>query len=365
MTNTDDQLCGLRAICLGKAYVDKENYEFARDSRNSFQTRKAYELAFKLNININEPIGFDKIKQVELYLENYQIIILNGNNANEFDYVGPVKPKQIVLYLKDNHYDFVKSLPAFFNKSYFCFQCYKGYSVYEHHPCNEVCKKCRNRNCGMSSDNIQVKCDFRGVYCKSNNCLMTHRLKVCGKIPKCEHCSSFKVNQHVCQGKWCVFCKTEVNYDHQCYILTENENSEINKSCVKTTLGYIFFDYEAMQTDAGHKVNLVCARKICLNCINSIECVLECGNFSWKTNNEFCEWLFAKNNANFIAIAHNMKSYDGYFILNYIVQNILPGEKLPEVLLTGSKILVIRFSKVIIKDSINLLNLQKHSIYTN
>ena len=110
-----------------------------------------------------------------------------------------------------------------------------------------------------------------------------------------------------------------------------------------------------MQTDAGHKVNLVCARKICLNCINSIECVLECGNFSWKTNNEICEWLFAKNNANFIAIAHNMKSYDGYFILNYIVQNILPGEKLPEVLLTGSKILEIRFSKVIIKDSINFI----------
>ena len=49
-----------------------------------------------------------------------------------------------------------------------------------------------------------------------------------------------------------------------------DENSEINKSCVKTTLGYIFFDYEAMQTDAAH--NLVCARKICLNCINSNEC---------------------------------------------------------------------------------------------
>ena len=36
-----------------------------------------------------------------------------------------------------------------------------------------------------------------------------------------------------------------------------------------------------------------------------------------------------------------MKSYDGYFILNYIVSNVKPGEKVPEVLLNGGKILFI------------------------
>ena len=74
-----------------------------------------------------------------------------------------------------------------------------------------------------------------------------------------------------------------------------------------------------MQTKNGHIVNLVCVRKICLNCIQNNECVLKCGDFVWKTNNEFCEWLFSPINAHFTAIAHNMKSNDGYFVLNYIV----------------------------------------------
>ena len=87
------------------------------------------------------------------------------------------------------------------------------------------------------------------------------------KIPKCELCSSFKLKQHVCQGKWCIYCKTEVDLEHQCFILTEDKNSKINKNNIKSTSGYIFFDYEAMQDISGHIVNLFCARKVRLNCI--------------------------------------------------------------------------------------------------
>lgn len=327
------------------AYVDNKDYDSIRNPRNNLQNIKAYELAFKLNININHPLGYDEISRVENYLKQYQILILNGDNANEFDYIGPVKEKKIVLYLKDNHYDFVKSLPAFFDKYYFCYKCLKGYSVYENHPCNEVCKKCKDKNC--SNENKFVKCDFCGVLCKSNECLMNHRLKICGKIPKCKVCSSFKVRQHACKGKWCVY--------HLCYILTEEVNLKINKYSLKTTLGYIFFDYEAVQTDKGHEVNLVYARKICMNCLKNNKCESDCGDFVWKSNNEFCDWLFSKINKNFTAIAHNMKSYDGYFIINYIVSNLIPSEKLPEVLLSGSKILVIRFAHVTVKDSINFM----------
>jgi hypothetical protein len=50
-----------------------------------------------------------------------------------------------------------------------------------------------------------------------------------------------------------------------------------------------------------------------------------------------------------------MRSYDGYFIMNFIVSNVLPGEKLPEIVLHGSKILVIYFANVTIKDSINFI----------
>jgi hypothetical protein len=43
-----------------------------------------------------------------------------------------------------------------------------------------------------------------------------------------------------------------------------------------------------MQTSAGHKVNLVCASKICISCCNNENCELKlCCDFYWKTNEEF------------------------------------------------------------------------------
>ncbi len=44
-----------------------------------------------------------------------------------------------------------------------------------------------------------------------------------------------------------------------------------------------------------------------------------------------------------------------FFILNYLVSNIIPSEKLPEILLNGSKVLVIKFGSITIKDSINFI----------
>ena len=92
-----------------------------------------------------------------------------------------------------------------------------------------------------------------------------------------------------------------------------------------------------------------------MDCLNGISCSIKCGDYVWYTNNDFCNWLFSDKNKNLIALAHNMKSYDGYFILNYIVSNFLPAHRLPEVLLNGSKVLLIKFSNVTIKDSINFI----------
>ena len=44
---------------------------------------------------------------------------------------------------------------------------------------------------------------------------------------------------------------------------------------------------------------------------------------------------------NTVQIAHNLKGYDGVFILKYLLENLLPCESTPEVILTGCKILAI------------------------
>ncbi len=82
-----------------------------------------------------------------------------------------------------------------------------------------------------------------------------------------------------------------------------------------------------------------------------------CGNFFWRTNQEFFDWLFQYTNFHFTAFAHIMKSYDGYFFLNYIViiSNMRPTEKVPDVLLNDGKILLIKLDNITIKDGINFI----------
>ena len=93
--------------------------------------------------------------------------------------------------------------------------------------------------------------------------------------------------------------------------------------------GYIFFDYECMHVNNKHEVNLVVAHRVCIECVNKNQCPKTmCKNYVFYNNNDFGNWLF--RTTNFIAIAHNMKSYDGYLIINCIVNNFLPTDSIPE-----------------------------------
>jgi len=61
--------------------------------------------------------------------------------------------------------------------------------------------------------------------------------------------------------------------------------------------------------------------------------------FVFKNNEDFGNWIFNSKNKFFIAIAHIMKSHDGFFIMEYIIKNLLPTDNVPEILLNGSKLL--------------------------
>ena len=106
-----------------------------------------------------------------------------------------------------------------------------------------------------------------------------------------------------------------------------------------------------------HEPNLIVSTRLCVECVNKTNfCDGElCKTYVFYNNNEFGSWLFHSRNKNFIAVAHNMKSYDGFFIMRFIINNLLPTDNLPEILLNGSKLLVIKFNGVKIIDSINFI----------
>lgn len=70
--------------------------------------------------------------------------------------------------------------------------------------------------------------------------------------------------------------------------------------------------------------------------------------------NEFGRWLFSPPNKDYTALAHNMKGYDGYFLLEYLVTNSI----VPHIIYSGSKLMYIHVAKQLnikILDSYNFL----------
>ena len=63
----------------------------------------------------------------------------------------------------------------------------------------------------------------------------------------------------------------------------------------------------------------------------------------------FCNWLF--NQKNYIALAHNLKGYDGIFVMNYLLNHLKPGTQPPSVLNQGNKILTLQYNDVKLVDS--------------
>ena len=112
-----------------------------------------------------------------------------------------------------------------------------------------------------------------------------------------------------------------------------------------------------------HIPNLVIAKKICSKCVEvwksnnkSVKCSSDCGIFNFNDNNSFCEWLFKQEE--YIALAHNL-FYDGFFVMKYIVENLLPVESTKglNILVNGGKLLCIQFRGVKIIDSYNFIPL--------
>ena len=92
------------------------------------QTRLAYDLHEKAGVP-NGKCGLNEVKQFQTYLSDYQINIVSKEHQNSTLYSGPENEKRIYLFLHDNHYDVITSMPAFFSRKWYCHTCKK---VYDH-----------------------------------------------------------------------------------------------------------------------------------------------------------------------------------------------------------------------------------------
>ena len=162
----------------------------------------------------------------------------------------------------------------------------------------------------------------------------------------------------------------------------------IKQRKTRTSLSIFFFDFETTQEDQvqcedgyqpdeqqtcmnckkkrcgsfEHIPNHCVAQRVCLSCMHQplnehTGCNI-CGKHQHKfggrnTRDEFCKWLFSKENNNAIVMAHNFRAFDSWFVLSYLHENNVK----PNIISNGAKNMCIQVEECNIKmiDSLNFL----------
>lgn len=344
-------MCAIRSVLIAKAYVDDSRDKTDFVKLNSVRLEEeTHKVARKLDL-FRKPCSLKEIALIEKYFRHYRICVFDKQTCI---YKGVSNKKNIYLLFSNNHYNAITNIKAYFSADYFCHDCLKPFKAVGKHKCDNMCQICNHPKCFLVQS---IKCSYCSVFAKSEKCLRFHQENFCKVLKKCEVCDGFKSTNHVCiDEKFCFNCKQSVKSDHLCFVKTEEEKNERKKTTNNSKLfGYIFFDYESTQEYVQHKANLICAIKLCLKCIEKSdgECPQGCGKHEFDSNISFCDWLF--NQRHFVAIAHNMKGYDGVFIMNYLISHILPKDKKPTIIVQGTKILSIHFRHVKIIDSFSFI----------
>ncbi|KAG8170641.1 hypothetical protein JTE90_011559 [Oedothorax gibbosus] len=156
---------------------------------------------------------------------------------------------------------------------------------------------------------------------------------MCCKVIERRKCP---MDRHICDTTQCQGCKAFVSPGHLCYLprIATKQPSE----------NLLFFVFETQQDTGIHFVNYAVTQYH-----DGQEFVFRGAD----ALNQFCCFLFDARHKGFTAIAHNMKGFDGQFILRWLLER---GHE-PSVIPQGSKLMCVDFSPLSIKliDSFNFL----------
>jgi hypothetical protein len=368
---TLDGICLLRAIVIGIAFQEGDKKEFRKIVKSkNYQTLKAQEFGKAIGMkNVNKiatPLGVRVIKLAQKYLaEKYRLVLISRSFENRIVYDGKNNKTPFVLYeglvqeqagaVSYKHYYFVKSIKAFFCRSYFCWQCLKSYSnLYSHsRKCidNTFCYSCFSKNCQKSD------ADDKKIYCKECNrtfpnttCFANHLGSVCKKLTKCKQCERFvKGNQHKCNVSFCSNCKTSHELDGWCYM-----KKFVPKT--KRTSCMCFFDCETVINEDGfHEVITIVSQTVCSECKHLLEDSIECTKCHHRTRvfdsnkplQEFILYVFSllkDGFSNITLVAHNFSSFDGILFISTLLEM---GHLPDSIILNGRSIKYLTIGKKI------------------
>ena len=338
INNTDD-LCCARAIVTMRAHCHKNdgvdghrNWENLK-SGQPVQEKLAKELHQQARVP-EGPCGIPELHQFQQTLgPQYQLLVMSRMHPFLLIFKGPPAPHQIRLLKSNEHFDGVTSFSAFVDRSYFCLDCGKGFNTNDkaHHPCKgKRCSSCARFNCpdyvlGTQPTQHCTHCNtkFFGPSCKGHH----FDTKQCQSHKTCQNCQAqymvIKGKRHCCEYAKCAVCKQFVSINHhKCYIQPvveeQPEPTEEGGGCMVAPPPplMIYADIEASQNEENVFVpNLLCyatAEEEDIHALDGEDCVLQ----FLQNLDDLTEVPESDKMREIIVVFHNLKGYDGLFLIH-------------------------------------------------
>ena len=255
-----------------------------------------------------------------------------------FIFKGPAAPHQIRLLKSNDHLDGCTSFPAFVNRSYYFVDCERGFNTNDR--TNHTCQGRRCSACGRFDCQDYVRgtyptdycslchCKFYGGYCKRHH----EVTKQCQSVKTCLKCQAqYTVvpnRRHQCGHAKCPVCQEWMPIqDHRCYIQPvvedeESEPTEEGEGCMVAPPPplFVYADFEAMQNAEGVFVaNLLCyssSEETTIDVLDGEDCALQ---FLLDLD-DLTEVPDREDERTILVVFHNLKGFDGMFILHELYQ---------------------------------------------
>ena len=393
--------CLAMALCLCRerkkldaGVINKQAFHDYKCKKTKRLEQEARWLYLQVKDGLHQPTTFRDLATFERILEaNIIVVASEDDNAVVWPSKGIKDQRPIyAIYMMHSysvdvthHFHAIFDLPAALGHDFFCNACLTAHSVRSYHDCLYFCVRCKTAKC-RETFRPEVRCDDCGIDFNNRVCFQEHVKTQCLKYVKCRSCHKTMERRkpHVCHGRVCFTCSKTVTKgdNHLCYV-----RAVLPKKVRKK---FVFFDFETRTDECKHHVvNYAVAQKVCEKCIDRpseddgpCDCGRRCescdkvSSNKWKQNyvkppcertcgdrtfhfsgddviDQFCIWLFAPQNKDTIAVAHNMKAYDGVFVYDYLLKN---GYDV-EVIINGSKFMRIHVKdyRITFLDSCNFL----------
>ena len=375
-----DELCCARAIVTMRAWVHREErprfdspIHPGRDWCNCRDgLPRQGDLARELHRDAGVPEGPCGIPEVAKFQEfltpHYQIKVVNRMKHFGVIYRGPDAPHILYLLKSNDHYEGCTTMTGFVNRSYWCDVCDKGFdhNNAQKHPCDgRTCRSCDRKPPEPCPDYNRLAkptliCPACHLSFFGPNCLEHHR-RTCGKTKKCLACRAvYKVDRkhpHKCGVAECYCCHQFVDIrTHRCYIQPPYEPpppKQTNGEPTTPPPKLVYADIECLVTEEnGFVPNLLCYRaqdQTEITVHRGEECVdvfLRDLNDLARPPREDIE------EQPLIIIFHNLKGFDGMFMLHALYKDMRHVE---EQLSVGAKVLSFKSGPLTFKDSLCFL----------